>query len=248
MKKSNLSQEGLKLIATITMLIDHIGMALVYEWACLAIDAHSVYAQPLCVLYDWMRLIGRIAFPIYCFMLVEGAHHTRNMKKYRNRLLLGALLAEIPFDLLLADKPVSFEYTSVMVTLLLGLLMVENMQKMSGIWKIALILPFYVLAELLHTDYAGHGILIIAMLELTRGLEKEKLLRLIGFSLLLWFGVAIPVGPFMIPMELFGLLSMIPMYCYSGRKATHSQVVQWAFYLFYPVHLMILWILKWILF
>lgn len=248
MKNKNLSQEGLKLIATVTMLIDHVGMVLVYEWACLAIDRRSVYAEELCVLYDWMRLIGRIAFPIYCFMLVEGAHHTASLKKYRVRLLVGALLAEIPFDLAVTGRPVDFGYTSVMVTLFLGLLMIESMQKTPGLRKLLWILPFYLLAELLQTDYAGHGMLLIAMLELTRAHEKERLLRLIGFSVLLWFGLEIPVGPFMVPMELFGILSMVPMYCYSGRKVTRSKGVQWAFYLFYPVHLLVLWALKCILF
>ena len=72
-KKQGLSQEGLKLIACVTMLIDHIGAAFV-PWM-------------------WLRMVGRIAFPIYCFLLAEGAFYTRNPRRYGARLAVGALLA-----------------------------------------------------------------------------------------------------------------------------------------------------------
>lgn len=94
MKTKGLSQEGLKLIACVTMLIDHIGATLVMQ----LLRNANAYIPELWTLYCTMRVIGRVAFPIYSFLLVEGFHHTRDVKKYVGRLGIGMLLSEIPFD------------------------------------------------------------------------------------------------------------------------------------------------------
>lgn len=244
MKKLTVSQEGLKLTATLTMLIDHIGATLVYAAYLAAWNAGDyTRSNAMAELYQLMRIIGRIAFPIYCFLLVEGFHYTRNIKKYITRLGIGMLLSEIPFDLAFSGF-IDWTSSSVMVTLLLGCLMMMAMRKVKGFWKLVVILPFFLLAELLGTDYAGNGIALIAMLALTKGLPREKLWRTAGFVVLLWFGVTIQLGPVEIPMELFGLIGLIPMFLYDGKKLTRSKWVQWAFYLFYPVHLFVLWLLE----
>lgn len=244
MKKLTVPQEGLKLIASITMLIDHIGAVLVYSLYLSAWNAGNyALSNQMAVLYEPMRIIGRIAFPIYCFLLVEGFHHTRDMKKYVTRLAIGMVLSEIPFDLALSGH-IDWTSSSVMVTLLLGCLMILCMQRAKGFWKAAVILPFFLLAELLRTDYAGNGIALIAMLALTKGLPREKLLRTIGFVFLLWFGPDVQLGLIAVPMELFGLVGLIPMFLYDGRKLTRNKWIQWGFYLFYPVHLLILWLLQ----
>ncbi|MBQ5865712.1 MAG: hypothetical protein IIW56_03400 [Oscillospiraceae bacterium] len=105
MRTRVLPQEGLKLIACLTMLIDHFGHTIV---PCLPVPY-------MANLYYACRIIGRIAFPIYCFLLAEGMYHTRNPGKYIGRLAIGILLAEIPFDLLF-EGGISWEYQSVMVT------------------------------------------------------------------------------------------------------------------------------------
>lgn len=248
MKHKGLSQEGLKLIACVSMLIDHIGAVLVYQWYLTQSYASGGHRADVWNIYQTLRCIGRVAFPIYCYLLVEGVFRTRNMADYRWRMILGALLSEIPFNLAFSSSVTDPSSASVMVTLLLGLLMTEGMEKVNGAWKAVVILPFFLLAECLRTDYAGNGIAIIAMLALTRGHRFEKYLRLTGFTLLLWFGAEISLGPVRIPMELLGLVALIPISCYSGRKITHNKAVQWAFYLFYPVHLTLLWLLENILF
>lgn len=248
MKTKGLSQEALKLIACVTMLIDHTGATLVLR----LLQATPVHYGLLYWLYYGMRIIGRVAFPIYCFLLVEGVHHTRNPKKYGLRLLIGVLLSEIPFDLALSLRgSVCFDWTSnsVMLTLLLGFWMLECMQRAKGFWKLVLILPFYILAEILSTDYAGLGILVIAVLALTRGMKREKLLRTILLGLVLTSGMRnFQIFGIWISLESFALLALIPIFCYDGRKLTNSKAVQWAFYLFYPVHLTVLWILMELLF
>lgn len=249
MKKRGISQETLKLIACVTMLIDHIGAALVVpDFAYYETDP-QLYTT-LAWINLIMRCIGRTAFPIFCFLLVEGVYHTRNPKKYALRLAISMVLSEIPFDLAFFGR-ISWDHQNVMVTLLLGFLMVEGMKRSGGFWKLLWIIPFYFAAEWLNTDYAGEGILLIAMFALVKGAKHEKWVRLAGMALMLWdfswnrmwYNLEVWV-----PMNRLRLVSAIPIFCYDGRKLTYSKKVQWAFYLFYPVHITVLWLLQRILF
>lgn len=243
----SISQEGLKLLACLSMLVDHIGATLVIR---LIQETPSADAS-LVLIYYLMRIMGRIAFPIYCFLLVEGAYHTRDPKKYGLRLFIGMLLSEIPFDLALSFRgPVCFDWTSnsVMVTLLLGFCMIEATKRVKGIWKILLLLPFYLLAEWLHTDYGGLGILIIAVFALTKGMPRENLLRAAGLCMVIYPGSRVYLGSIAVNLEWFAALALVPIFCYDGRKLTHNKGVQWAFYLFYPVHLTVLALLEVLIF
>lgn len=261
MKQKGLSQETLKLIACVTMLIDHIGATLVLL-LYVRTPLDSPEFELIRGIYYGMRLIGRISFPIYCFLLVEGAHHTRNPKKYALRLFIGMLLSEIPFDLAFCGTWMEYKWTlttpllgfepefnSVMMTLLLGFGMIEAMKRVKGFWKAVVILPFYILAERLYTDYAGMGILLIAVFALTRGMEKETLLRVLGCGVILCadLGDMLKYG-LGHSMESFAMLALIPIGLYDGRKRTNSKAVQWAFYLFYPVHILLLALLQWLIF
>lgn len=244
MKKISVSQEALKLIASITMLIDHIGAVLVYSLYLSAWNAGNYdLSNQMARIYEPLRIIGRIAFPIYCFLLVEGFHHTRNIKKYVTRLAIGMALSEIPYDLCFSGY-IDWTSSSVMVTLLLGCLMMAGMTSFHGFWKLLAIPPFWGIAEFLGTDYGGKGILLIAMFALTRDLPRRKLWQALCLIVCLWFGPNVRIGSFVIPMELFGLIGLIPMFLYDGRKLTRNKWVQWAFYLFYPVHLLVLWIIQ----
>lgn len=241
MKKLSVSQEGLKVTASLTMLIDHIGAVLVYAAYLNAWNAENyAVSNSIVPIYEAMRVIGRIAFPIYCFLLVEGFHHTRNVKKYMKRLAVGMLLSEVPFDLAFSGG-VDWTMSSVMVTLFLGCAMMLAMGRLKGFWKLAVIVPFGIAADLLGSDYGGHGIAIIAMLYLTRGVPREMLWRTVAFAVLLWFGAEVTVLGLTFPMELFGFGGVILMFCYDGRKITKNKWIQWGFYLFYPVHILLLW-------
>lgn len=217
--KRGISQECLKLIACVAMLLDHIGAFL---WPSTE-----------------LRIIGRMAFPIYCFLLVEGAYRTRDEKKYALRLFVGALLAELPFDLMFRGGP-TWAYQNVMVTLLLGFCMVETMKRATGGWKAAVVLPFCILAELLRADYGGSGILMIAIFALSRNAPYGKLLQFLGLALVNWSGYRI-CG---LPVQFFAVAGLIPIWLYSGRKLSRSRGAQWAFYLFYPVHMLVIWFVR----
>lgn len=227
MKKKIFSQEGLKIIACVTMLIDHIGVVFMPSFANYD-------------LYYALRTIGRLAFPIYCFLLAEGVAHTKNPVKYGLRLFAGILLAEIPFDLALFGR-FTWDHQSVMVTLFLGFGMALIMNRLDRT-KLVPVIIFGFLAELLQCDYGMWGIAMIALFVMTRERKDRKNLQLIGMVIICWFmnSAAVRIFGIRVPIEMFAVLALIPIFLYTGKKHTGSKAVQIMFYLFYPVHLMVL--------
>lgn len=227
MTKRPLSQEGLKFLACAIMLLDHIGATLI-PWGTL-------------------RIIGRLAFPIFCFLLAEGAHYTRSPRNYLLRLGIGAVLSELPFDLALFGSW-SWQHQSVMVTLLLGAMALLAMKQMTRpLLKVLVLLLFACLADFMNTDYGGAGVLMIALFGLTRERKYGWVVQLLGMYLICrWIipgGVVWFIGRYVF-IEIFAILALIPIWLYSGKKSTSSRAVQWAFYLFYPVHLWILYLIS----
>lgn len=236
MKKRGLSQEMLKLIACLTMLIDHVGATVILELF------GTTPSLGLYWLYWAMRIVGRMAFPIYCFLLAEGAHYTHSPRKYALRLFVGALLSELPFDTAFFGGWTG-EYQSVMITLLLDFFALEVMKKCRNPFlKVLAVVPFALAAEWLNTDYGGYGVALMALFGLTREMPHRGWLQLAGMALICWAmdSAAVTIGGIRVSVELFALASLIPIALYSGRKATSSRAVQIGFYLFYPVHLSIL--------
>lgn len=224
--KKGLSQETLKLIACITMLLDHIG---------------AVFFRGI-----GLRLVGRIAFPIFCFLVAEGAHYTHSKRKYLFRMFIGAALSELPFDFGLFGG-VTMRYQSVMLTLMLGLLAVFTMEKLPRMWlKPFAVIPYYLIADYLCTDYGGNGVLLVAMFAFCRELPNKRLWQTVGAALCCWCigGYRVTLFGLRFPLEMFGLLAMIPIWLYNGRKLSHSRAIQWAFYLFYPVHLTVIALIR----
>ena len=213
--KQILSQEALKLIACITMLVDHIGTIFV-PW-------------------EIPRIIGRISFPIFCFLLVEGVHHTRNTRRYGLRLLVGAIISELVYDLAFYGKP-TWEASSVMITLLLGFgaMQIIHSKHHIAIRIIGTILMI-IAGEMLHCDFGAFGILLIILFELTRKLPYKVIIQTIGMIFLFTHigGIA-----------LWGVLAIIPISLYSSKKRTYNKTIQYAFYLFYPVHLLVLYVIS----
>lgn len=239
MKKYRLSQESLKIIACVTMLIDHIGSVVIP--AAYEINPSEILLNT----YTVMRAVGRVAFPIYCFLLAEGAYYTRSRREYAKRLLIGLVLSEIPFDLLFFGE-ITLAHQSVMVTLLLGYLyeVAMNYMPAQGYW-ILLLLPFAMLAEVLHTDYGGWGVAMIGLFVITRESSHKYWMQVLGLGVIAWMigGMTIPVGPVAVPIQVFSMVAMIPIARYDGSKRTNNIWVRRGFYLFYPVHLAILYLL-----
>ena len=225
MKGKILTQEHLKILACLLMLLDHIG-----------------YLNLVPGFYTELRVIGRLAFPIFCFLLCEGFLHTRSKKKYLLRLGIGMLLSELPFDLLVAGQ-ITFGRQSVMVTLFLAFVMAMLMEKTDKMWlKVLLVVPFYFLADFFNTDYAGAGILMVAIFLLSDKLPHKLLLQTVLLLIAQFFITSAKLTLFgiRIPIQLFAIFAMVPIALYNGKKTSHNPVLQWGFYLFYPVHMLIL--------
>ena len=231
--KKFLSQEALKIIACLTMLIDHTA-AVFLPWE---------QALPL-------RIIGRLAFPIYCFLIAEGAHYTRNPLKYALRLAVGMVLVEIPFDLLFYGS-ITWEHSSVMVTLLLGLLSILAVQKLPTIWlKLPATALCIIAAEYLGTDYGGLGVLLTLGMYLIRDIKHASMCRILLMTAVFWAfnSYEVPIiGQIRIPLQMFGVLACIPIALYNAKKLTSNAILKWGFYLFYPAHIAALLAMQWVL-
>lgn len=223
-KKGVLCQEGLKLIACVTMLVDHTAV---------------VFGLPM-----WLRVIGRLAFPIYCFLIVEGIAHTRSPGRYFLRLGIMAVISEPIYDFVLYGGRSLWAHQNVLWLLLLGALMVEGLGRVKQpMWKVLLIVPCYFVADALHLSYGGNGILLIALFALTRELPGEKWIQTAGMVLLNGLMPSAHIALFgaSVSVQLFGALAMVPIALYSGQKRTKSKALSWGFYIFYPLHLLALY-------
>lgn len=222
--KRFVSQEGLKLFACVTMLIDH----------------YSAIHAPWMLSY---RMIGRLSFPVFCFLLAEGAHRTKSPGRYALRIFITAVISELPFDYAFFGKVFGY-HQNVMVTLLLGLLAILAVEGTRFVWlKPVVALPFLIAADFLEADYGMHGVLLMLLFGVTYELPWKEWIQ--GIGMLLIFAdmpsaVLLTVLGVDITLQMIGTLSILPIALYSGEKRTYSKVVQWGFYLFYPVHLLIL--------
>lgn len=245
--KKGISQEGLKLLACITMLIDHIGYALVlpmYQQVSVVNGSIFSGAKLLYTLYLILRSVGRLSLPLFAFLLVEGFHHTKNKKRYALRLLTGVLIAEIPYNLVVSGSPVWRYQQSIMITLLLGFCALLAMERCRTLgWKSVAMIPFAIISELLNADYGWGGVVLVALFEFSRHVYNRNLIRFCGMLVLFHYipSVILQFGNFSVPMQALGALSVLFIAAYDGRKCTNSKAVQWGFYLFYPVHLLILY-------
>ncbi len=202
----------LKCIAALSMLIDHIGMVLFPEVTLL-------------------RMIGRLAFPIFCFLLVEGFYHTHNVQRYMIRLAVFAVISEIPFDLAMFGEVLEFSHQNVFFTLFIGLAMMYGLRMYTDtLVRCVIIALAMVFAALLSTDYSFLGILLILVYYLLRDNKTGALALGAGWNLLS-----------RTPVQYCGIFAVIPLAMYNGEK---GRSFKWAFYIFYPAHLLALYGIK----
>ena len=203
----------MKWIAVLTMITDHVGRMFFP-------DVHI------------FNIIGRIAFPRFAFLLVEGFVHTGNLKKYMLRMLIFACISEIPYDLAMQETWLEFSRQNTIWTLTLGLLMLALCRKYQySVWAVAgIAVVCCAAAALLRFDYGAGGIVLILILYFLRDRQWLKYLAMLGLSVL-WFGGT----------EIAAMISIIFMLAYNGK---HGKNMKYMFYWFYPVHLAVLFFIK----
>ncbi len=228
-RQFGVSGSTLKLFAIITMLIDHTGAAVVgpyFSYSSVRTTNYDLY-QTLYHLYRIMRGVGRLAFPVFCFLLVEGFFHTRSVKKYCERLFLFALISEFPFDFALKQSVPFWGKQNVYFTLLIGLIciwMLSELQTMPCIQLFAIGASMY-LADALMTDYNYKGVFLIAILYLFHDYRLYQCAA--GAAAISW--------------ENYAPFSYILCYFYNGKRGLKLRYI---FYIFYPGHLIVLGIIR----
>lgn len=206
----------------------------------------------------WMTYVGRLAFPIFAFQVTEGFFHTSNRRHYMQRLLLFGLLAEIPFDYMMVSAPVFWFHQNVMFTLALGLWMIGSLERLrtertvkQGL-KTALVLAAASLIALIgFVDYGVMGVWTVVLFYLCRGFRGTWIGQLIGMVLLniIWFQGESLVFTMMgreiwFPTQGFAVLSLLPIWLYNGEKGSYGKVMQTVSYWFYPVHMLLLYVIR----
>lgn len=216
----------LKLIAIFTMLIDHIGAVIVAGYFSFVEDVTEISR-----IYEVLRIVGRTAFPLFCFFAAEGFLYTKSRLKYIIRVLIFAFISEPAFDFAFSNTIFDSSQQNVMFTIalaLIGLYFYDIISsKFEGtVSNITAIFPIIVMsfsAYLLNTDYSYAGVIAIACMYLFR---SNKIL---GFCI----GVIILALSFR-GIEIFAIFAVIPVLLYNGKKGLN---MKYFFYLFYPIHL-----------
>jgi len=229
-----LSGSSLKIIAIITMLIDHIGAVVLLHGYILPNSPMIALGTSIADVYNVylvLRFIGRIAFPIFCFLLVQGFIHTSNKRNYAVRLFIFALISEIPFDIAVNNALFTLDVQNVFFTLLIGFLVIWLIDKWED--KIYLHIIFIglgmYLAHLLATDYSYWGVALITAFYYFRAWPVLQTIS--GSLLLLWEAPAI--------------IAFIPINMYNGKRGLS---MKYFFYIFYPAHLLLLALIRYLIF
>lgn len=208
---------------------------------------------------DWLTCIGRLTFPIYAFLIVEGYFHTKNLKKYICRLLVFAVLSEIPFNLAMGSSLFFPIHQNVLWSFLIsiGLIHWNEKVKERKLWKrilvgIITLCIASIVGIITFVDYYNAGILMVLVFYF---FKDKKWWCYLGQLVCMWYinfemlgGLSYEVNLFgqthFIARQGFALLALIPIWLYHGKQGYHSKPIQYAYYAFYPVHLLILGLIK----
>jgi hypothetical protein len=209
-KLPSLSGSALKVIALLSMTVDHIA----YYFGIGGLAG------------ELMRTLGRVAFPVFAFLLVEGFVHTRSRKRYLLSLLVFAAVSQVSWYLLTHDHT-----TNVFFTLAIGLMAMCVLDRFGEDELCGLLIggAFMLLAVAVHSDYSWRGVMLILMLYFFR--TQPFLAFLFSIPSMYVYGIG-------------GLLlAFTVIVCYNERRGFvgHGAWVKYGFYVYYPLHLIIIY-------
>lgn len=230
----------LKIIAMVTMFCDHFGDAFIGH-------------------FSFLNLIGRIAFPIFAFQISEGFKHTKNVKKYFGRLLIFAVISQIPFYLFSKKFGLATDGLNIFFTLLLGLSCIsiynyfskfENKElsfrlfgiELKNYFGLALVLAIACIGEVLNVDYGFWGVIVIFSFYLFKDNKLGVIMSFIALCILRYGSWIILYGfnVLYILLCIFTILPLLFIGLYNGKQ---GKKIKYLLYLFYPLHLLMLYFL-----
>lgn len=235
-RRFELTSFALHILAMALMLCDH-------TWATVALGQ------------DWLTCIGRIAFPIFAFLIVEGWFYTKSRKKYALRLLIFALISEIPFDFMMSGRWMYPYHQNVLWTFLIGvgcMALLDWARGRKKVWSWLLAVPGALLGCLIAllgmTDYMHYGVLTVLAFYVFRG---RRWWQLAGQLVCLWYINWEMMGgqlymftllgrEWTLPQQGLAVLALIPIWLYRGKQGPYNRAVRYLNYAFYPVHMAIL--------
>lgn len=250
-----LSGNIIKLIATACMLLDHTG-----KTVCVSIIRYILYplsrsgklSESTALLLsninrDIVYSIGATAFPLFCYMVVEGYQYTHNKSKYLLRIILFAIISELPFDLAffshysLMEKtfPFDWDYQNVFFTYSLGLILLMLIDQISTTLKgvdafclkcVVIGIICFLADQVIYCDYGGYGVFLMVLLYVLR---HNRLYQVIGM--------------FILPLLVYNqhpisyVIAIMIIVLYNGKRGKRK--LKWFFYVFYPIHIFCLYLL-----
>ena len=205
----------------------------------------------------WLNFVGRLAFPIFAFMISEGYFYTHNFKKYMQRMFIFALISEIPFNLMNSGSLIDPFHQNVMWTFIISLFCINSLDKIKKSKKkmlvkllkaFGIVLLGVIIGTVGMVDYFGAGVLTVIVFYLFHG---RKWYNLLGQAFGLYFINFVMLQNMDIPFHLFGhefffptqgfaIFALIPIWLYRGKQGPHNKLIKYMFYAFYPAHILIL--------
>ena len=211
----------------------------------------------------WLYALGRLTFPIFAFMIVEGFFRTKNRKKYLIRIFIFAIISEIPFNLFssLAMRKVTmlfYPYNNVLWTFLIalcGLNLLEEIENFKNLDKVIRFLEkitisfiSIMMAYLIKSDYLGYGVITVLIFYFFREKNYRNIFfQAVSIAILNIFimpGYEFPFYFFgnkvFIKVQIFAIFSLVIIWLYNGEQGIHNKFIKYSFYFFYPLHLLLI--------
>lgn len=228
----------LKILALITMTIDHVGVEILPQ-------------------YPILRIIGRLTYPIFAYMIAEGCFYTRSKPRYLGGIFLLGLACQVGFFVATAslEQSILTSFVLAIVTIYamdladrrrdpLGLLAVAGALALDAF--VALVLPVLLLGTDFSVDYGFWGILLPAFCYMPRiffknALDKRRLHLMLAFATLGIVLVCTSMNTWLGGIQWYSILAIVPLACYDGKRGTWR--LKYLFYVYYPLHLVVIWII-----
>lgn len=228
MKIKQINNNLLKIIAVICMIIDHI---------------HVIFNINNILLI----MIGRLSFPIFAYLISEGIKYTSNKKKYARNLLIFALISEVPFNLAFSNKIIDYEnintiwsfFIAVIVITFLDYLLKKDKKGCLLYFPLIIFLVFLI-STLISVDYLGFGVLLIICFYYS---NKTKYKNLIDSLCIIIFSICICIISKSF-IQMYCILSIFLILLYSHKKEKRNNYIKYGFYIFYPLHLLVLYLIS----